>query len=251
MRFTFNWLKSYLSTDLDIEKVSKKLTSIGIEVESFSDPHLLFKNFKLARIVQVQSHPNADKLKLCTVADAAGKTCQIVCGAKNVAEGLTAVLAMPGAIIPNSGETLKKSRIRGVESEGMMCSYDELALPSENKDNIIDLGPNVDLSIPVGDALGFDGGIIDVSITPNRGDCLSVMGVARDLAAAGVGKFMPRPDVSCQSSFDFPIGINYNDGCRQYVPVMAFRVIRGINNSNALTNIKACLVHWSRRAYPP
>jgi phenylalanyl-tRNA synthetase beta chain len=243
MRFTFNWLKNYLATDLNIEQISQKLTSIGIEVESFSNPSSLFKNFKLARIVQVQKHPNADRLKLCTVADVVGETRQIVCGAGNVAVGLTCVLALPGAIIPESGGALKKSRIRGIESEGMMCSYDELNLPADDKDGIIDLGPDVDLATPVGDALGFDGGVLDVSVTPNRGDCLSVKGIARDLAAAGVGTFVPCADVSSSSSFEFPSIVDYDsyddgDGCRKYAPVMAFRVIRGIDNSGTLEKVK-------------
>ncbi|MDR3155887.1 MAG: phenylalanine--tRNA ligase subunit beta [Holosporaceae bacterium] len=253
MRFTFNWLKNHLSTELSIEQVSKRLTSIGIEVENFSDPDTLFKNFKLARIVQVQNHPNADKLKLCSVIDSSGKTYQIVCGAPNVAPGLTAVLAMPGAIIPYSGVVLKKSKIRGIESEGMMCSHKELALPSEENDSIIDLGPNVDLSESVGNALGLDGGIIDVSITPNRGDCLSVKGIARDLAAAGVGEFLPCSNVSCPSSFEFPITINYenSDGCKKYAPVMAFRVIRGIDNSTAIAKIKNIFMALGQKSISP
>ncbi|MDR3179576.1 MAG: phenylalanine--tRNA ligase subunit beta [Holosporaceae bacterium] len=235
MRFTFNWLKRHLDTDWDIYQIAKKLTTIGLEVDDFRDPKIMFRNFKLARIEHVEQHPNADRLQLCVVVDAHGKKLRIVCGASNVHEGLVGILALPGAIIPSSGDVLSRSKIRGVESEGMMCSYEELCLPCTCNDGIIDLGPNVSLSTSVGDALGFDGGILDISITPNRGDCFSIKGIARDLAAAGAGKFIVSDDVSCKSSFEFPLLINYekSDACSRYAPVIAFRVIRGIKNGKS------------------
>ncbi|GHT90747.1 phenylalanine--tRNA ligase beta subunit [Alphaproteobacteria bacterium] len=236
MRFTLNWLKRHLETDLDLYQIAKKLTTIGLEVESCCDPRQMFKNFKLARIERVERHPNADRLNVCIVSDAHGIKHRIVCGASNVHEGLTAVLAQPGALIPCSNEVLSKSKIRGIESEGMMCSYDELSLQSGNESHgIIDLGSDIDLSTPVGEALGFDGGILDISITPNRGDCFSIRGIARDLAAAGAGKFIVGEEISCQSSFEFPMHINYenNDACSRYAPVIAFRVIRGIKNGKS------------------
>ncbi|MDR2681832.1 MAG: phenylalanine--tRNA ligase subunit beta [Holosporaceae bacterium] len=235
MRFTFNWLKRHLETDWDIYQIAQKLTTLGLEVDDFCDPKVMFRNFKLARIEHVEQHPNADKLKLCVVADAHGKKWRIICGAGNVHKGLTGILALPGAIIPRSGDVLSHSKIRGVESEGMLCSYDELSMPSDGNDGIIDLGPDINLSMSVGDALGFDGGILDVSITPNRGDCFSLKGIARDLAAAGVGKFVVPDDISSKSSFEFPLHINYekSDACSCYAPVIAFRVIRGIKNGQS------------------
>ncbi|MDR2794848.1 MAG: phenylalanine--tRNA ligase subunit beta [Holosporaceae bacterium] len=235
MRFTFNWLKRHLETDWDIYQIAKKLTTIGLEVDNFCDPKIMFRNFKLACIEHVEQHPNADRLKRCVVADSHGKKWRIICGASNVHEGLIGVLALPGAIIPSTGEVLSRSKIRGIESEGMLCSYDELSLPSDDANGIIDLGPNVSLSTSVGDALGFDGGILDVSITPNRGDCFSLKGIARDLAAAGAGKFIVSDDISSKSSFEFPLHINYekSDACRRYAPVIAFRVIRGIKNDQS------------------
>ena len=234
MRFTFNWLKRYLSTDLDIQQISQKLTAIGLEVDKLEDPESIFKNFKLVQIECVEPHPNADRLKICVVKDASENRLNIVCGAKNVYVGLKAVLATTDAVIPSTNTVLKKNKIRGVESEGMMCSYEELGIQSDN-DGIIDLGSDVDLSVSVGDVVGYDGGIFDVAITPDRGDCFSVKGIARDLAAAGAGAFINHPESACKSSFDFPIKIEYEKGdalCK-YAPMMAFRVIRGIKNAES------------------
>ncbi|MDR2268026.1 MAG: phenylalanine--tRNA ligase subunit beta [Holosporaceae bacterium] len=231
MRFTFGWLKRHLSTDWSAKKIAERLTPIGLEVESFLDPDVVFKNFKLVRLERVERHPNADRLKVCIVSDCNGKKAQIVCGAKNVLEGLVGVLALPGAIIPNSGAQLSKSKIRGVESNGMLCSYEELSLPMEG-DGIIDLGHDIDLSTSVGDALGFQGGVFDVAVTPNRGDCFSVKGIARDLAAAGAGTFLAPEEKCHKSSFAFPLQINYNNSnaCCKYAPVIAFRIIRNLEN---------------------
>jgi phenylalanyl-tRNA synthetase beta chain len=141
---------------------------------------------------------------------------------------------MVGAVIPSSGEILKRSKIRGIVSEGMMCSADELAIPA-HQDGIIEIDPDTDLSLSVGDALGYEGGILDVSITPNRGDCFSVSGIARDLAAAGAGEFITGVQLSCKTSFDFPFKISYDssDFGRKYAPIIAFRVVRGVKNGES------------------
>ncbi|MDR1334216.1 MAG: phenylalanine--tRNA ligase subunit beta, partial [Holosporaceae bacterium] len=235
MRFSFNWLKRHLFTELDIQQIADKLTSVGLEVESVEDPSLIFKNFKLVQIKDAQKHPGADNLKVCTVEDAAGNKLNIVCGAKNARTGLKTVLGMVGAVVPSSGEVLKKSKIRGIFSEGMMCSAEELAIPSQQEDGIVEIDPDTDLSLAVGDALGYDGGILDVSITPNRGDCFSIKGIARDLAAAEAGKFITPDQVSCRTSFDFPIKIGHDnsDFYRQYAPIIAFRVVRGVKNGKS------------------
>ncbi|MDR2107620.1 MAG: phenylalanine--tRNA ligase subunit beta [Holosporaceae bacterium] len=242
MRFSFNWLKHYLSTDLDIVRVAEKLTSIGLEVEKADDPEVIFKNFKLVRIKEVQKHPNADNLQVCTVEDALGNESCIVCGAKNARVGLKTVLAMPGAIIPSSKEVLKKSKIRGVVSEGMMCSFGELGISCEDE-GIIEADSDADLASSPADVLGYDGGILEISITPNRGDCFSVRGIARDLAAAGAGKFLLPEEGECTSSFKFPINVNYDnsESCRQYAPFIAFRVIRGVKNGESPKWLKSAL----------
>ncbi|MDR2724028.1 MAG: phenylalanine--tRNA ligase subunit beta [Holosporaceae bacterium] len=234
MRFSFDWLKRYLSTDLDVKMISDKLTSIGLEVEHIEDPAVIFKNFKLVRVKDAQKHPQADKLKVCIVEDADGNESHIVCGAKNVCEGLKTILAMPGAKILSSGEILKKSKIRGIVSEGMMCSHEELGLSSD-RDGIIEVEPDIGLSTPVDEVLGYGKGIFEISVTPNRGDCLSIKGIARDLAATGVGKFLMPEEVICPVSFKFPINITYenSESCRQYAPIMAFRVIRGVRNGKS------------------
>ena len=133
MRFSFNWLKKYLETEQSITQVAESLTAIGLEVDDLLDPEIAFKNFKLVKIEKAERHPNADRLQICSVVDGEGNNHQIVCGAPNAREGLIAILAMPGAIIPASNEVLKKSKIRGIESQGMMCSYDELSIENSNK----------------------------------------------------------------------------------------------------------------------
>ena len=242
MRFSFNWLKRYLDTDLNVDQIAERLTSIGLEVEEVVNPVQIFKNFRLAQIKTAERHPDADKLQVCKVVDGDGNEYQIVCGAKNARAGLKTVLATPGAVIPASGETLKKNRLRGVVSEGMMCSYHELAIPSQD-DGIIELTPSTDLSMSVGEALNYGGGFIDVSVTPNRGDCFSVKGIARDLAAAGAGSFIESPCITNKSTFKFPFDIDCmrSDACQQYAPVIAFRMIRDVKNAESPDWLKSDL----------
>lgn len=239
MRFTYNWLKSYLSTELSANQIAEKLTSIGLEVESFEDPSVVFEKFKLAQIESTEKHPNADRLKVCEVIDGEGKKYHIVCGAPNARAGLKTILALPGAFIPGSGIVLKKSKIRGIESEGMMCSRDELAISDgDDSHGIIEIDPDTDLSASIGEVLGYDGGVFDVSITPNRSDCFSVKGIARDLAAAGAGKFIEPEQKTCKSNFDFPSKIQIDYGTENYAPFVAFRVIRGVKNGESPTWLK-------------
>ncbi|MDR1375306.1 MAG: phenylalanine--tRNA ligase subunit beta [Holosporaceae bacterium] len=242
MRFSFNWLKRHLSTDLNIRQIADRLTSIGLEVENLLDPGEIFRNFKLVQIEAMEKHPDADRLNICIVMDARGQKMRIVCGAKNAKVGLKTILAMPGAIIPSSREILKKSKIRGIESDGMMCSPAELSISSD-KDGIVELKNEIDLETSVGDVLGYGGGIIDLSITPNRGDCLSVKGIARDLAVAGVGDFISSEAKPCKDSFKFPLDIECerSDSCSQYAPIIAFRVIRNLKNGSSPEWIKSFL----------
>lgn len=231
MKFSLNWLKKHLDTQLNLQQISDALTSIGLEVEEVQDPAEKFKNFKLVEIQKIENHPDADKLHLCTVRDADCNDVRIVCGAQNVRVGLKTILATEGAYIPGGDFILKKSKIRGIVSEGMMCSREELALP-EVEDGIIDLPADTDLSTSVGDILGYEGGVIEVSLTPDRGDCFSVKGIARDLAAAGCGKFIEALNVKCNSENKFSLSINKAksamiDNC---IPTASFRIIRNINN---------------------
>src|SRR3954466_1366842 len=191
MKFTLSWLKEHLDTESDAATIGERLTAIGLEVESITDPGAALKDFIVGEVVTAEKHPNADKLRLCTVSD--GKdTLQIVCGAPNARAGIKVVLARLGTAIPASGDILKLGTIRGVESRGMMCSARELLL-GEDHDGIIELAPDAVVGAPAVSALAQSGllstdPVIDVSITPNRGDAASVWGIARDLAAAGLGK---------------------------------------------------------------
>lgn len=234
MRFTFNWLKKYLSTNLTIEEIADKLSSIGLEVENVSDPKVLFENFQVAKIESAVPHPNSDHLKICIVDCGNDEKRQIICGAKNARAGLTSILALPGAVVPASGLVIKKAKLRGAESNGMLCSREELGLPTI-EDGIIELDDSLTFNADVGEVLGFDGGIIDVSLTPNRGDCFSVKGIARDLAAAGAGKFIEPKKNECEVSFPFPLNVNFeqNAACKRYAPMIAFRVIRGLKNGKS------------------
>lgn len=235
MKFSFNWLKKHLETEQSISKIAEGLTAIGLEVDDLLDPEVAFKNFKLVKVQQAEKHPNADKLRVCSVVDGAGKQYQIVCGAPNARAGIVAILALPGAIIPASNEALKKSKIRGIESQGMMCSFDELAIETEEPcDGIIELPGETDLNTSVADVLGFEGGLLDVSITPNRGDCFSVRGIARDLAAYGAGKFIDHPVVPCEVKDDLKTAVSYENGLVfNYAPWMSFRTIRGLTNGKS------------------
>ena len=243
MRFSLNWLKKYLDTNLSIYELANKMTAIGLEVESVAAPEKIFEKFQLAEIEKVEDHPNADRLHLCTVRNKDGKTRRIVCGAYNVRVGLKTVLALEGAYIPGKNFVLKKNKIRGIVSEGMMCSREELCMPPKEPDGIIDLGDHISLDDNIGDVLGYDGGIFDVSITPNRGDCFSVKGIARDLAAAGAGIFIEHEISDCHTKFDFPLNIvcDYNNEVANYAPMMSFRVIRNIHNQESPEWLKRAL----------
>ena len=243
MRFSFNWLKKHLETKLSISQVAEKLTAIGLEVDDILDPEVAFENFKLVKVENAEKHPNADKLKLCTVIDGDGKQYQIVCGAPNARTGLTAILALPGALIPASNEVLKKSKIRGIESQGMMCSFDELAIETDEEcDGIIEVPEGTDLKTSVADVLGLDGGILDVSITPNRGDCFSLKGIARDLAAAGAGKFINDEANLCKVNSGTSTEVSYEDQVIfDYAPQMSFRAIRGLKNGESPKWLKDAL----------
>src|ERR1700744_4768921 len=187
MKFTLSWLKEHLDTTADVQTIADKLTSIGLEVESVEDAGARLKDFTVAEIVSAEKHPNADKLRLCMVNAGDKEPLQIVCGAPNARAGIKVVLARPRTVIPVTGEALKIGTIRGVESGGMMCSARELLL-GENHDGIIELTSEAVVGAPAAGALGMAADpVVDVSITPNRGDAASVFGIARDLAAAVLG----------------------------------------------------------------
>lgn len=206
MKFTLSWLLEHLETNASLEEITDKLTHIGLEVEDVIDNAKL-AGFIAAEVLEAVPHPNADKLKLCTVNDGS-KILQIVCGANNVREGMKTVLASLGSTLPESDFTIKPTKIRGVLSEGMLCSASELALTQEESEGIIELSDDY----KVGDKFFNCDHVIDINVTPNRGDCLGVYGIARDLAATGIGTLKTLSIPQLTSSINSPIDVEVTDG---------------------------------------
>jgi phenylalanyl-tRNA synthetase beta chain len=231
MKFTLSWLKAPLDTDANANTVADKLTSIGLEVESVEDAGARLKDFTVAYVISAEKHPNADKLKLCMVDDGSGTPVQVVCGAPNAHTGMKAVFAKPGVVIPVSGEALKIGTIRGLESRGMLCSSRELLLGDDHS-GIIELAPEAIVGEPAAKALGLNDPVIDVSITPNRGDATSVYGIARDLAAAGLGRLREGDLSPVPGKYKSPIttALDFPAGEEHAAPMFAGRLIRGVKN---------------------
>lgn len=231
MKFTFNWLKDYLETDKTLTEITDKLSAIGLEVEEVQDKTESLKDFVIAEIKEVKEHPDSDHLHILAVDDGSGKILQIVCGAPNVRVGLKGVLAHIGVKIPYTGDTLKASKIRGVESQGMMCSGRELGL-SEEHNGILDLQTETANGTPLIQAFDFDP-VVDINVTPNRPDAFGVLGIAKDLAAAGMGKFTDtqyEKAKDLKGSFESPIKVTVAEsGCRTF----AGCYIRGVKNGQS------------------
>jgi phenylalanyl-tRNA synthetase beta chain len=239
MKFTLSWLKEHLDTDASANAIADRLTSIGLEVESITDPGAALKDFVVGEVISAEKHPNADKLRLCMVNAGEGAPLQIVCGAPNARAGIKVVLARPGTVIPATGEALKVGKIRDVESRGMMCSARELLL-GEDHNGIIELPgaavPGGPVLAPLASAglLSADP-VIDVSITPNRGDAASVWGVARDVSASGLGKLKTEKIMPVEGRFPSPIktALAFSRETANACPIFAGRLIRGVKNGPA------------------
>ena len=190
MKFTLSWLKDHLETGADLDTILTTLTRIGLEVEGVDDPAARLAGFRIARVLTAERHPQADKLQVLSVDTGEGAPLQVVCGAPNARAGLVGVLGTPGAVVPANGMQLRVSAIRGVESNGMMCSSRELEL-GDDHDGIIELAADAPVGMPFADYAGLGDPVIEVSVTPNRQDCMGVRGIARDLAAAGLGALKP------------------------------------------------------------
>jgi len=218
MIITIPWLKEHLNSTADETKIVNQLTSIGLEVETIKDSVGELSEFKIAKILKTERHPNADKLKICDVSLGNKKIIKVVCGAPNAKEGLFTIYAPPGAVIPKSKFKLKIAKIRGVESKGMLCSESELNLSSESQ-GIIDL-KNKEKKIGQSFFKSKNEKIIDISITPNRADCLGVRGIARDLASSGLGNLKKIKKNSIKQTFRQPIKISIlkskNQGCMSF-----------------------------------
>ncbi|CAN5870639.1 phenylalanine--tRNA ligase subunit beta [soil metagenome] len=189
MKFTLSWLKEHLDTTATLAEVRDTLTMLGLEVEGIANPAEALKGFVVGYVIEAVQHPNADRLRVCKV-DTGSGTVQVVCGAPNARTGMKGIFAPSGSVIPASGLLLKASKIRGEESNGMLCSARELQL-GEDHSGIIDLPAETMVGAPAAEALGLDDVVIEIKATPNRADCLGVHGIARDLAAAGLGTLKP------------------------------------------------------------
>ena len=186
MKFTLSWLKDHLETDAGLEEIVETLTMIGLEVEAVDD-RARFAPFVIGRVIEASQHPNADRLRVCLVDHGGDAPVQVVCGAPNARTGMIGVFAPAGTHIPGTGIDLKPGVIRGVESNGMLCSERELMI-SEDHEGIIDLETDAEPGTSYAAWAGLDDPVIEIGLTPNRPDCTGVHGVARDLAAVGVGE---------------------------------------------------------------
>lgn len=243
MKFSLSWLKAQLDTTADAKTIAEKLTALGLEIESVEDASARLKQFRIARILTADKHPQADKLQVLSVDTGTGQPLQVVCGAPNARAGLVGVLGLPGAVVPANGMTLKVAAVRGVESNGMMCSTRELEL-GEDHDGIIELPEDAPVGTSFADYLGSDP-VFDVAITPNRPDCMGVYGIARDLAAAGLGTLKAIPAAHDAGSFPCPVEIRTDDpeGC----PAFYGRVIRGVRNGASPEWLQAFLKSAGQR----
>jgi phenylalanyl-tRNA synthetase beta chain len=236
MKFTLSWLKDHLETDATLEAIAETLTDLGLEVEGVENPAERLGAFRIARVIEATQHPNADKLRLCrveTYPDGPGgrmEEVQVVCGAPNARTGLVGVFAPPGTHIPGTGVDLKPGVIRGVASNGMLCSERELEL-SDDHDGIIELPADAPLGARYVDWRGLSDPMIHIKITPNRPDALGVRGIARDLAARGLGTLKPEVIEPVRGTFASPVGVRIDPSLKEKgCPLFAGRLIRGVRN---------------------
>ncbi len=230
MKFTLSWLKQHLETDAGVEEIATRLTMLGLEIESVIDRAKGLEDFVVGHVVEARPHPNADRLRLCTVDFGSGVT-DVVCGAPNARTGMKGVFAAAGHYIPGIDVTLKKATIRGVESNGMLLSEREMGLSDEHT-GIVELPGDAAIGERAVDVMGLSDPVFDVAVTPNRGDCLGVRGIARDLASSGLGRLKPLDAQPVPGGFESPIQVYLDfppdkaDAC----PYFVGRYIRGVKN---------------------
>ncbi|CCD86981.1 Phenylalanyl-tRNA synthetase beta chain (Phenylalanine-- tRNA ligase beta chain) [Bradyrhizobium sp. ORS 285] len=228
MKFTLSWLKDHLDTDEPVEKLADKLTMIGLEVEHLEDKAKLLAPYKIARVVSAEQHPNADRLRVCMVDTGdGGAPVQVVCGAPNARAGLVSVFSPPGTYIPGKNITLSVGTIRGVESRGMLCSAAELQI-SDDHDGIMELPADAPIGNPYAEWAGLGDPQFEINLTPNRQDCTGVHGIARDLAAADMGKLKDPGVKPIKGEFPCPVKVAVEDD--KLCPGFALRLVRGVKN---------------------
>ena len=230
MKFTLSWLREHLDTDHRLAELADKLTMIGLEVERLDDKAAQLAPYVIARVVDAKQHPNADRLRVCMVDVGDGKPIQVVCGAPNARTGMTAVFAPPGTFIPGKNITLAVGTIRGVESRGMLISGAEIQV-SDDHDGIIDLPADAPVGKPYAAWAGLDDPVIEINLTPNRPDCAGVHGIARDLAAADMGKFKENTVKPVKGAFPCPVSVRLDFGkTPSLCPAFGLRLVRGVKN---------------------
>ncbi|PIR38701.1 MAG: phenylalanine--tRNA ligase subunit beta [Alphaproteobacteria bacterium CG11_big_fil_rev_8_21_14_0_20_39_49] len=238
MKFTLNWLKEHLQTNASLEEIVEKLTAIGLEVEEVTDKSKELADFKIAQILEAKPHPDADKLQVCKV-NSGDEELQIVCGAANARAGINVVLAPVGSVIPTNGMKIKASKIRGVESNGMLCSAAELGLGDDHSGIIEMPASNDNIARKYADVAGLSDPVIEIAITPNRGDCLGVYGIARDLAAAGLGELKELQVDNIKGEFKSKIKIIIDNEIE--CPMFAGRYFKGVKNGESPDWLKSRL----------
>ncbi len=231
MKLTLSWLKDHLDTTASLQEIVETLTRIGLEVEHVHDPAAQLKDFTIARVIEAKPHPNADRLRVCMVDTGAGAPVQVVCGAPNARTGLRTVFSAPGTYIPAKKITLGKGVIRGVESLGMLCSAGELELPGDS-DGIIELPEDAPVGAVYAQWAKLDDPVIEINLTPNRPDAAGVAGIARDLAAAGLGKLKTPAVERIEGAGACPVGVKLDFVAHDahLAPVFALRLVRGVKN---------------------
>ncbi|MFL5201019.1 MAG: phenylalanine--tRNA ligase subunit beta [Microvirga sp.] len=227
MKFTLSWLKDHLDTSASLDDIVETLTRIGLEVEEVEDKAKTLAPYKVAYVISAEQHPNADRLRVCMVDTGEGAPIQVVCGAPNARTGMKSVFAPPGTYIPGKNITLGIGTIRGVESAGMLCSAAELEI-SDDHDGIIDLAADAPVGVPYAAYAGLDDPVIEINLTPNRPDCTSIHGIARDLAAAGLGTLKGDAVPAVAAKGACPISVTIEDA--KLCPAFALRLVRGVKN---------------------
>jgi phenylalanyl-tRNA synthetase beta chain len=231
MKFTISWLKEHLDTDASVAEIADALTRVGLEVEAIEDRAAALSAFTIAYVIEAKPHPNADRLRVCMVDTGAGEPVQVVCGAPNARTGMKGVFSPPGSYIPGKKVTLGKGVIRGVESNGMLVSEAELEL-SDDHDGIIELPADAPVGQPYALYAGLDDAVIEIAVTPNRADALGLAGIARDLAAAGIGKLKSKAIQPIGGSFPCPVKVtlDFAGDDKKLCPAFALRLVRGVKN---------------------
>ncbi len=236
MKLTLSWLKDHLDTTAGLDEIVETLTRIGLEVEHVDNPADKLGAFVVAHVIEAKQHPNADRLRVCMVDTGSGEPVQVVCGAPNARTGLKSVFSPVGTYIPAKKITLTKGNIRGVDSNGMLCSAAELEL-SNDHEGIIELPADAPVGQRYVDFAGLNEPVIEINLTPNRPDAAGIHGIARDLAAAGLGKLKDREIKPVAGKFPCPVTVRFDftDGDKHLAPAFALRLVRGVKNGPSPT----------------